>query len=173
LHLATSLLLKKTGYKGTKNLIDRLYWTLTVFPYKSELEMDRIDDVITHYQQSHLHLEAFTYEEICKDWIWAHTLPSFSPQKVGRWWDKHTKIDLVATNERDNHILFGEVKWSKKPVGTNILNDLKEKHQHVIWGKDNRKESFILFSKSGFTDGLSKQARDENVYLVHQDKLLT
>ncbi|MBI2878774.1 MAG: hypothetical protein HYY19_03540, partial [Candidatus Rokubacteria bacterium] len=49
----------------------------------------------------------------------------FRLQRVGCWWDPRDEIDLVGLNEAENAILFGEVKWSPKPLGTNILQALK------------------------------------------------
>jgi len=35
---------------------------------------------------------------------------------------------------------------------------LERKARLVVWGKEARRERFILFSKSGFTDGMQKLA---------------
>jgi uncharacterized protein len=53
-----------------------------------------------------------------------------------------------------------------------VLLDLKKKTSNVQWEFGKRKESFILFSKSGFTDDMIKLAKKEGVYLVHGDRLL-
>jgi hypothetical protein len=64
------------------------------------------------------------------------------------------------------------VKWSDKPVGIDIYENLKRKAKLVEWGKDNRVEHFSLFSKSGFTDEMKKIAKKEKVLLFHKDKLI-
>jgi hypothetical protein len=71
-----------------------------------------------------------------------------------------------------NSILFGEVKWSKKPVGVDIYEALKVKAQRVEWGKRDRKEFFCLFSKKGFTEAMIKMAKREGVVLFKEDILL-
>jgi hypothetical protein len=43
----------------------------------------------------------------------------------------------------------------------------------VKWGDENRSEHFCLFSKSGFTGAMVKQASVEGVVLFIQDKLKT
>ena len=96
---------------------------------------------------------------------------SLNFEVYGRWWDRNEEIDLIALNSKTNEILFGEVKWSNKPVGTNIYEDLKKKSQRVEWGKKKRKEYFALFSKSGFTPDMEKMAKKEKVYLFRKDKL--
>jgi len=97
---------------------------------------------------------------------------SLSFESYGRWWDKDKEIDLVATNYHTNEILFGEVKWSNKQVGTNIYEDLKKKVQAVEWGKKDRKEYFAIFSKAGFTKDMVELAEKDKVFLIHKDELL-
>jgi hypothetical protein len=78
----------------------------------------------------------------------------------------------VALNEEENKILFGEVKWSNKPIGIDIYEDLKRKAQKVEWNKDKRTEYYCLFSKRGFTENMMKLAKKEKVMLFHKDKLI-
>ena len=79
---------------------------------------------------------------------------------------------IVGLNEKKKQILFGECKWSSKPVGTNVYTDLKKKAGTVQWERGKRKDFFILFSKSGFTDDMISLAKKEGVYLVHGNTLL-
>ena len=44
---------------------------------------------------------------------------------VGRWWDRNEEIDLVGINKELDSILFGEVKWTEKLVGTDIYRKSK------------------------------------------------
>ena len=111
------------------------------------------------------------YEKIAKEVIW-NKMDSFFPfTKIGKWWDKNEEIDLVAVNPEINSILFGEVKWSNKPVGINIYGALKEKAKKVKWGNENRSQHFCLFSKSGFTGAMLRQARADGVVLFIRDKI--
>jgi len=43
---------------------------------------------------------------------------------------------------------------------------LKRKARFVVWGTESRRERFLLFSKSGFTDGRRKWALQDEVLLV-------
>jgi len=97
-------------------------------------------------------------------------LPNF--ELMGRWWDKDTEIDLVGLNREDNAILFGETKWNSKPIGMEVLNQLKAKSKKVVWGKPGRKEFFVLTSKAGFTKILIDEAREQGVVLIEKDSLL-
>jgi len=79
---------------------------------------------------------------------------------------------LVALDEDSKTAFFGECKWCNKQVGVNVYEDLIRKSNQVEWKLDSRKNRFILFSKSGFTEAMFDRANRENVLLVHKDRLL-
>ena len=78
------------------------------------------------------------------------------PIKVGRWWKKDKEIDIVAFDLNNNYI-FGECKWRNEKVGMKVLEQLKIKDSNFEIPVNN--SSYVLFSKSGFTDELIKYAR--------------
>jgi hypothetical protein len=102
----------------------------------------------------------------------------FLPERIGAWWNNEEEIDLVAVGEEA--LLIGECKWTSRPVGTNILDDLKRKaHLLTSSGVDRRATSSIrtptqyaLFARSGFTSSLEAVARNEGVLLLGPDDLL-
>ena len=85
---------------------------------------------------------------------------------MGRWWSKEGEIDIVGLAEDENTVIFGEAKWSINPVGTDILNDLEKKAKLVDWRKGERKEYFVLFNRSGFTENLEKLAGERRDLLL-------
>lgn len=86
--------------------------------------------------------------------------------KCGSWWDKNTEIDVIGVSA-NNEIIFGECKWSENQVGLSVLKDLQAITKEVQWGSKQRKEYFILFSKSGFTEDLIQfQKEQANLFLV-------
>ena len=92
--------------------------------------------------------------------------------KIGRWWDKDEEIDIIGINPDLNSILFGEVKWTGRPVGSDVFEALKDKSGKVIWGRPGRKEYFCLFSKNGFTDAMTRKASAEGIGLFRGEFLL-
>jgi AAA+ ATPase superfamily predicted ATPase len=167
--------------KGIYRIDDNFvrFWFRFVFRNRSLLEENRIDKVILEVREAMPSLLAENYEriacEVFMDVLIAgrdEAYPLAGLEYCGRWWNKTGEIDLVAINSRTNEIIFGEVKWSNKPVGTNIYEELKRTSQAVDWGKQDRKEYFVLFSKSGFTPAMKAKAKKERVYLFHKDKLL-
>jgi len=150
------------------------FWFRFVFRNKSFLEEGRISEVSSKIKEVLPELVGKSYERISGEILFNAILEKKLPVEFethGRWWDRNEEIDLIALNNHTNEILFGEVKWSNKPVGTNIYQDLKRKFQRVKWGKKNRKEYFALFSKTGFTPDMKNLAKAEDVYLFHKDQL--
>ncbi|MFH1618523.1 MAG: ATP-binding protein [bacterium] len=147
------------------------FWFRYVFPYKSELEIGLFDGVLAKFRESFPMLESQVYERICADISWKHRDRIFPFRKLGRWWDKNTEIDIVGLNSETGQILFGEAKWTNKPVGFDVYQQLRSKAAAVNWGAPDRREYYALFSKSGFTEELKNIAEKEPLFLFHQDKL--
>ncbi|MEM3473839.1 MAG: DUF234 domain-containing protein, partial [archaeon] len=143
-----------------------------ILPNKSRIEEGRIDQVLENILKDFNTLISENYEKVAREIIKRNESKIFPVENIGRWWDRNVEIDIVALNEVENKILFGEVKWSNKPVGTNIYEELKRKSKLVLWGKENRKEFYCLFSKSGFTEEMKKVAKSEKVFLFEEDKLI-
>lgn len=163
--------------KGIYEIDDNFFsfWFRFVFRNRSLLEESRINEVALKIKNAISSLQAKNYEKVSGE-ILADAILNIDPHRrfetYGRWWDKNDEIDLIAINSQTNEILFGEVKWSNKPVGTNIYQALKKKSEKVDWGRKNRKEYFALFSKSGFTAEMKKIAKEDKIYLFHKDKLI-
>jgi AAA+ ATPase superfamily predicted ATPase len=145
------------------------FWFSFVFPNRGELEMDRTEQVLGNIQQRLSHHFAAMYEKIAMETLWGQMERFFPFTAVGKWWERNEEIDVVALNRELDCILFGEVKWSEKPVGTDIFDALKEKATRVKWGGKRRKEHFCLFSKSGFTQAMVRKAREEEITLFKED----
>lgn len=154
--------------KGLYRLHDNFFrfWFQYVFPYKSDLEIGRHNEVLRKLHDQFNMLTALAYEEVCRELILTWQDQLFPFERVGKWWDKNEEIDVVAVSQRGNQILLGECKWSEKPIGTNIYEALKKKAHLVDWGQPGRQERYILFSKSGFTPDMRRIAQEEKVLLV-------
>lgn len=160
--------------KGLYQISDNYFrfWFQYVFPYKSDLEIGKYGEVKRKLKESFNIFVSFTYEKVCLEILRDMEDKIFTFERIGKWWDKNEEIDVIGLNGETGEIIFGEAKWSEKKVGVNIFHDLKRKAELVEWEKGERKEYFILFSKSGFTADMEKLAKKENVFLVKRDKLL-
>lgn len=160
--------------KGIYKLQDQFFkfWFKYILPNKGNIEEGRADFVLKRIKEDFNLLLAENYENAAREIIRDYADRFFPIIKIGRWWDRNEEIDIVAFGEGENKILFSEVKWSNKPVGTDIFEDLKRKSQKVEWHKEKRNEYCCLFSKSGFTENMIKAAKKENVVLFHKDEMV-
>lgn len=160
--------------KGLYQIKDEFFrfWFRFIYPKRAEIEMDRVEDVLNHIKKGMPQYLSSIYEKVAVETVWKHTDKIFPFTALGRWWDRNEEIDIVGVNKDLNSILFGEVKWSEKPVGTNICEELKSKSQKLQWGKKGRKDFFCLFSKKGFTEAMIKRAKEENILLFKENELL-
>jgi AAA+ ATPase superfamily predicted ATPase len=158
--------------KGIYTIDDNFFrfWFNFVFPNRSFMEEDELDYVLEKKIKPTIDIFiSRTFEEVCSSFVKRGLAKGLRFNKVGRWWSKDAEIDIVAANDDDNAILFGEVKWSNKRVGVDILADLKRKAALVDWGtgdRNKRKEYYALFSRKGFTPEMERVAKKEAVYLV-------
>ena len=160
--------------KGLYHITDEFFqfWFKFIFTSRGELELGRVEEVLKKIQQGLSQHLGRIYEKVARERLVFSPGRIFPFSAVGRWWDRNEEIDLVGINKELDSILFGEVKWTEKLVGTDIYENLKRKAQKVAWGGKNRKEFFCLFSKKGFTDSMIKAAKKEGIFLFKEDKNL-
>ncbi len=154
---------------GLYRIHDRFFefWFKYVFPNRSRVEIGRSKEVLRTIKGTFNRHLSFVFEDVCKQYcleLMKNGTIRFT--SIGRWWRKKEEIDVVALDDEQKEIYFGEAKWSNKPVGTDIMDELKRKAALVDWNPGKRKEHFILFSKSGFTDALRKTAKKEDALLI-------
>lgn len=141
------------------------FWFRFVFPYQSYLEIDNLTFVEEKIRKELIYLVSNVFETLSRQMMFRLELAIIF-EKCGRWWDKDSEIDVVGVSGNDE-IIFGECKWSDNLVGLSVLKDLKLKTKDVLWGTSNRKEYFVLFSKSGFTADLIQYKKENaNLFLV-------
>ena len=147
---------KKGLYKIKDNFI--IFWFKFIFPnlnyIESGHEKSAMNKIKANFIDAHV---AYVYEDICIEKMWelnAANKWNFEFDKVGRWWNNNTEIDIIAIDRSSNNIIFGKCKYRANKIGLDVLNELEHKTEQVDWKKDNRKNHFILFSISGFTDEL-------------------
>jgi len=159
---------KKGQYIIKDNYIK--FWFLFIYPNKSYLETNNSGIVLNKIKENFIDRHvAFVYENVCVEKMWElnnQEIWNFNFNKVGRWWNNNSEIDLVAIDSEGDNIIFGECKYQTSKVGINILAKLEEKAKSVIYKNDIRNDYYVLFSISGFTDELIVIANNRNdVYL--------
>lgn len=153
---------KKALYKIKDNYLN--FWFNYVYPYQSYLEIGNLTYPLEKIKSTFDLWVSKVYENLLRESLmWNNKIP-FLIRNLGRWWDKNEEIDIVALGE--NEILFGECKWSNKHVGLSVLYKLKEKAKVVKWKNDSRKEYYILFSKSGFSEELIEASQKDSSIIL-------
>jgi AAA+ ATPase superfamily predicted ATPase len=149
------------------------FWFRFVAPNVSTLESGYTASVAQLVESD---LSAFIgpiFEDLCRDWVVEQAalggLP-FLPERVGAWWDGQEEIDVVAAGA--DAVLLGECKWTSRPVGTNILDDLKRKAHSLVRSTGWRSVHYALFARGGFTPAPETLAKEEGVLLVSPEDLL-
>lgn len=145
------------------------FWFKFIFPWRNKLEMGKVDEVLLQIKKEMPLYISGIYEKVAREALCKHSDRFFPFTAIGRWWEKNEEIDVVAINPELNSILFSVVKWSRKPVGVDVYENLRAKAKKVIWGKGRRNEFYCLFSKSGFTEAMIQIAKKERVTLVIKD----
>jgi AAA+ ATPase superfamily predicted ATPase len=155
---------KKGLYKIKDNFM--LFWFRFIFPNLNYIESGHPElamaKIKTNLVDAHI---AYVYEDICIEKMWqlnAAGTWDFHFDKAGRWWDNDTEIDIVAIEKSGNGIIFGECKYRTGKTGLDVLNELEQKSGKVDWKKENRKNHFVLFSVSGFSDELTELSKVRN-----------
>ncbi|MCL2689484.1 MAG: ATP-binding protein [Chitinispirillia bacterium] len=155
-------------YKIKDNYIN--FWFKFIYPDKGKLELSDkkfvMDKIKRNFVDSHV---SFVYEDICIGKMFEMSASGkLNFNKCGRWWDNKTEIDIVAYDSMGDNIIFGECKYRKQPMGADVFYELLDKKKQVIWKNDTRKESYVLFSISGFTDSLKQLAAERKDILLSQ-----
>lgn len=142
-----------------------LFWYRFVRPNLSGIMRgigETIYDVSVKPQLSHF--MGYIFEEICKQYLYLpeiYTALPFMATEFGRWWGNNPKkkrqeeIDLMAEN--GSEAIFGECKWKNERADLDILQKLKERSTLFSY----HKQTYMIFSKTGFTERLEKIAQQE------------
>ncbi|MHC1773594.1 MAG: ATP-binding protein [Flexilinea sp.] len=164
--------------KGLYQIDDHFlrFWFRYVHPNQSGLDLGLSEAILEKYVRPDLdHFAAAAFEEAAQMYIakLAQTGKlAFIPERIGGWWDRDVEIDVLAISQTEKAALVGECKWSVKPVGTNVLEDLQQKVKILLKNHDIQKVQYALFSRSGFTQALEKQANTEGTGLYMIEDLI-
>lgn len=162
---------RKGIYKISDNYLN--FWFRFILPNRSLIETGNsqlvYQELIEPYLSDYMGL---LFEELCRQYVslYCEEKLKIAPLRIGSHWDTNSEIDLLTHNMDGSH-WFGECKWWNKPVGVNVLNQLKDKSTKVPdeWRE---KPRYVLFSLSGFTESLRQRANNEDVILIELDDLL-
>jgi hypothetical protein len=136
------------------------FWFRFVLPNWSQLERGAKSVVWETAIAPELdHFSAPIFEQVCAQYFWRQGLAGrlpFVPEKIGSWWQANQEIDLVVMGA--DHAMLVECKWASRPVGIDIFQELEEKSSAVLQDLDQKKITYALCSRAGFTKQLDEFA---------------
>ncbi|BCS82397.1 ATP-binding protein [Anaerocellum diazotrophicum] len=159
---------KRGLYFINDNFID--FWFKFVYPYREQLELDNtkyvLENIKSRIVTNHI---SFVYEEICRqilmDLVKTKEI-DVQLDRVGKWWDSKSEIDIVGIGKNTGHVVFGECKYSQNVVDIDVFFNLKKKAESIKIFPE-QKELYILFSKTGFSERLLEFAKEtKNLILI-------
>jgi AAA+ ATPase superfamily predicted ATPase len=144
-----------------------------IAPNLSDLERGEVDQV---WQRIEAQLPGFVgstvFEELCREWVRVQggqgRLP-FRPAQVGSYWDRHIQVDVMAVSPAEQVLLLGEARYTSRPVGGDVLNELRGKAARLA--PQGWQAHLALFSRSGFTADLHERAEQEGAILVDLEQV--
>lgn len=150
---------KMGQYRIKDNFIK--FWFRFVYPYRGMIEaglLDSVrDNIKEHFIENHV---SYVYEEICRRKVLFGIKGLPRVERAGAWWDhKNAEIDIVGFSGNKKEMIFGECKYSRKKKGAEVYYELKGKTGYVKRGMPDRRESFVIFSRSGFTEELKELSK--------------
>ena len=152
------------------------FWFRFVLPQRALLETGRADEAARRVDSELDAFAASAYEDICRQEVNHGLLDDAAGrrwERAGRWWTRNAEIDLLAFSGDGASVLFGEAKWSRRPIGTNILRDLEEASSLADLPSSITQREYALFSRSGFTEAMRREAGDRpDVILVHGQTII-
>ena len=168
---------RKTIY-GISDLMFR-FWYRYVFANRTLLETGAAEIVwkqkIAPDYPTYMGL---VFEQVCRDYLLEQNLKGTLPflfTGIGRWWGSDPKsrqaveIDLVASDGRQ--YLIGECKWRGEPLDVSVIRALEEKADVFYAGRG--KTWYVFFSRSGFTEGASREAQKrQDILLIDLREML-
>jgi len=144
------------------------FWFRFVYPERARIELGQSDYVLerikANFSDNHV---AYIYETVCRSELWRLAIAGdLQFNKLGRWWNSKEEIDIVALDSAGDDIVFAECKYRTQPTDADVFYDLLRKKEFVPWNKDTRREKFVLFSISGFTNRLTELSRTRDDLLL-------
>jgi hypothetical protein len=166
---------RERSRKGRYHLSDpyfRFYFRFLA-PYIEDLAYKPEQVLPGIYQQLKAHVGLSAWEELSRQWVeWAASTGKigFVPEKIGAHWGDGVQIDVVAVSWTRKHMLLGESRWGKDPVGPVMLRDLIAKAGRVVPDQD-WQVRYAIFSRAGFTASAQREAEEVGALLVGLDSL--
>lgn len=142
------------------------FWMRFVLPNRYLVESGQTRTVMDNIKSTFAGFVASTWEEIVRQTVSMRDSSGELPlelTRIGRYWDNNVEIDICGLGKKNSY-LWGECQWRREKMGTEVLDNLKEKVARAGFAGSGT-HHYLLCSKSGFRAGLIERARQDNVLL--------
>ena len=127
------------------------FWFSSISPYYKGIRDGDYSEVKLRLEHMKQDFSDLMYQQLFQELV-VQSFKSDPVEKIGSYWDKANDIDLLAKT-KSGKIIAGACKLSKAKAKKSALTQLKEVCQKVELEAD----TFVLFSKSGFSNELKKE----------------
>lgn len=164
---------KRSIYVLRDNLVR--FWYRFLFPNRyliEEGDRDSVMDIVKRDIGTYL---GVTTEQIWREAVRCANRAGNLPLKLartGRYWTGDLEIDICGVGEEHDSYLWGECEWRNARMDNGDLYGLIEKVRRGRINPDG-KNTYLLCSKSGFTDRLKETAEELGTLLWSLDELDT
>lgn len=167
---------KKIGRYYIKDSALR-FWFRYIFKNQSLIEIGDEKGLTTKIISDLPSLMGRSFEELIKALLLRRNTEEILPfrfSKIGGFWTRRgdIEIDIVAINEEEGKILFGECKLKGSKFTKAEIQRLKEKAEYVRWRMGKRKEYFALFSMDTIPEAQRKSIEKDGVLTFNLEGLL-
>lgn len=140
-------------------------WFALVHPNRDLIERGLIDEVLRERIMPALPgLLSRSVERVFVELLRGSALVAeipFQPAYAGRYWSPTTELDVVLLDAERRAALVCELKWTRQPVGTELLDHLRARtaREPALAGMD---RTYAIISRAGFT-GRRRPGPDERL----------
>lgn len=144
------------------------FWFAFVSPIFKGIRDGNYEEFNTLYENKKTEFVQFTFEQLCREFIKTQLQDEERVSQLGSYWDEITEIDLVVKTN-NGKIIAGSCKYTNGKLKKSVLTKLKEDCAKIQLPVD----SFVLFSKNGFSSELKSLKSEElKLYTVKSLKAL-
>lgn len=149
------------------------FWYRFVYPYRDDITLGFADGAVSeldaHFKDSFV---SFVFEDICKTELRRHLRSTDVMATYGSQWGNGYEFDIVAKDDKNKTVYVGECKYRNSPIGYDVLQDLRKRCDEtgVFSGY---KVIHCIFSVSGYTDEILKEANRDDVLLFQKGEHVT
>jgi len=142
------------------------FWFGFVEPFASELEKGEAQRYRDYFQAHYERLYSLLFEQLADAFLCRYFHTRDPVISRGSYWNKENEFDILAVTQ-SGRLLLGECKYTSRPVCKSEFGKLRHKAAQAGIAVD----TYVLFSKSGFSNELKATANNETLLLFDTEDM--